>query len=194
MLSVVIDSILKLYDTNKYKIYSDYNKLNIFGIRKATRKNNLNQFQDVLGYFYNSKDGYQFKTFKGTTTPGHYWLGTLMNPKGTAILVPGQYEDTWSIGMHLGKYEALCQRKPVKVYRDKNKDEILDMDPKTIDSGIFGINIHRAHLNTVAYYIGKYSAGCQVIQDPAEFSTLMILAHLHKQLYSNSFTYTLFAV
>ena len=42
-------------------------------------------------------------------------------------------------------HEALCQRGKVKVWRDNNKDNILDWEGE-IDTGEnFGINIHRAN-------------------------------------------------
>ena len=41
------------------------------------------------------------------------------------------------------RYDALCQRGEVKVWRDNNKDNILDWEGET-DTGYFGINIHRA--------------------------------------------------
>ena len=44
------------------------------------------------------------------------------NVKGTAILVPGQYRGAYKIGFHKGKYKALVQAKPVKLYIDNDKD------------------------------------------------------------------------
>ena len=44
-----------------------------------------------------------------------------------------------------GAHKALCQRnRKVKVWRDNNKDNILDWEGET-DTGYFGINIHRAN-------------------------------------------------
>lgn len=67
-----------------------------------------------------------------------------MNPKGTAILAPGQYQSSHKIGLHRGKYKALVQHRPVTVYRDNNKDSKYDLEPTKKDTGIFGINIHKA--------------------------------------------------
>ena len=115
----------------------------------------------------------------------------LCNPKGAAILVPGQYRGCWQIGLHHGKYKALCQRKAVKVYRDNNKDMIYNMTPKNIDKGMFGINIHRSNKTCTCDTIDKYSAGCQVFNDPVEFNAFMRLCEAQRKLYGNSFTYTL---
>jgi hypothetical protein len=72
-----------------------------------------------------------------------------------------------------GKYTALTQCRPVQVYRDNNRDEIIDMQEDSIYEGIFGINIHRAHSQFEVQTVGKYSAGCQVIQRSSDFDVLI---------------------
>ena len=64
--------------------------------------------------------------------------------KGTAVLKPGQYRGSHKIRLHGGKYTALGQKKNVTVYRDRNKDDKYDLNESTCDTGLFGINIHRA--------------------------------------------------
>ena len=92
--------------------------------------------------------------------------------------------------MHRGKYLALCQRSGlVKVYRDKNKDNKLDMEPKTIQTGYFGINIHKAGLKSEV--IGGYSAGCQVFKNVSDFNTFLKLCQRSAELYGNNFSYSL---
>jgi hypothetical protein len=126
-----------------------------------------------------------------TTDPGKYYTENLLNPDGVAILVPGQYRSTYSIGLHQGKYEALKQMKPVQVYRDNNKDNFYDMQPDDIHEGIFGINIHRASATGTSTQIDKWSAGCQVIANYEDFNKLMLLAKQAEAIWGNSFTYTL---
>ncbi len=67
----------------------------------------------------------------------------------------------------------MTQVKPVTVYRDNDKDMDWDMDDKSVDTGLFGINIHRAHSKVEVMDVNKFSAGCQVIQDPHEFHVFM---------------------
>ena len=67
-----------------------------------------------------------------------------MNKHGVAILKPGQYRGSHKIRLHQGRYEALGQQKPVKVYRDKNKDGTYDLLEENVQEGLYGINIHRA--------------------------------------------------
>jgi hypothetical protein len=40
-------------------------------------------------------------------------------------------------------------------------------------------------------FIDKYSAGCQVFANAADFGTFMALCQKHSQLYGNRFSYTL---
>jgi hypothetical protein len=128
-----------------------------------------------------------------TTDPGLYWLDNPSRIDGTAILVPGQYRGTYVLDKHRGKYEALCQRSgKVKVFRDSNKDNILDMDPNSVVEGFFGINIHRAGSKRKSTQVEKWSAGCQVIADPADFAELIVLARMQLEKRGwGKFTYTL---
>ena len=102
------------------------------------------------------------------------------NAKGTAILVPGQYRGCWAIGKHNGKYKALVQIKPVKVYRDGNKDMIYDLLPETINEGLFGINIHRSNEAITRNTVDMYSAGCQVFNNPNDFKNFIAICEKQK--------------
>ena len=164
----------------------EYN-LNIIGIRSATH--DANQFDDRLCVVFRDEQGWVTRTWKCTTDPGSFWLDNPMKVAGAAILVPGQYRGSHQIGKHRGKYDALVQRKPVRVYRDANKDEILDMDPSTEEEGLFGINIHKA--GTDSTQVNKWSAGCQVFSHSADFDEFMSICYAAKSKWGNSFTYTL---
>jgi len=96
----------------------------------------------------------------------------LLNTKGSALLKPNQYLDTWKLALHQGKYEALCQRKPVTVYRDSNKNNFSE-ETSVVDTGLFGINIHRANPSVISTIIDKWSAGCQVLNNPKDFEFLI---------------------
>jgi hypothetical protein len=109
-------------------------------------------------------------SFNATTNPGVHWLHNWLNPKGAAVLKPGKY--FYKLGKHKG-YEALVQAYAVTVYRDTNKDDKSDSSGFE-ETGFFGINIHRALESGIANFIGKFSAGCQVIQNPADFKRLIV--------------------
>ena len=188
---------IKSADFSKILVDKDYvyfNKgkynLNIIGVRRTCTKV-TNQFDDYIVVEY--IDMYGIKTrevFAATTDPG---LSSITNPissKGCAILAPGQYRSCWKLGYHKGKYEAIVQYKPVKVYRDNNKDKVYDFDSKTIEEGIFGINIHKAGDNSTI--VNGWSAGCQVLARRKDFDKLMKLAHYQiSQGHGKLFTYTL---
>ena len=169
----------------------DYN-LNIIGIRNINRT--ANTFNDKMCLLFKIDNNWVTKVYNCTTDPGTYWLNNPMSKLGTAIIVPYQYKGVYKIGLHKGQYEALCQQTGVNiaVYRDNNKDNILDYDPRTIESGIFGTNIHRAKLNGTSIEVNKWSAGCQVIANNNDFNEFMDICHKSSKIYSNKFTYTLF--
>lgn len=156
--------------------------IHIIGIRAKTEIDN--QFCDLLLVF----DGEQcIVAGVGTTIPGRPYLLRPMNPKGAAVLKEGQYLNCWKVGLH-NKYEALVQCAPVTVYRDSNRDNIINEVKGTEDRGIFGIDIHHAGQNFIAKFIDNFSAGCQVWQDIGCFNTMMTLAKRGTQQY---FSYTL---
>lgn len=170
----------------------DYN-LNIVGVRNSETLGKVtNKFDDCITVSYNINGEEKFHCFKATTDPGSHWEKNLLNKDGVAILVPGQYRGSHKIRKHQGKYEALCQKKEVKVYRDNNKDGVYDMLEENIHKGIYGINIHKAGSRVNgSTQIDKWSAGCQVFSKESDFNQLMELAYKAKNLYGNSFTYTL---
>ena len=99
--------------------------------------------------------------------------------------------DAYEIGLHRGEYAALIERKPVTVIRDYNRDATLDFLNGSLHTGYFGINIHRAMRQGITPYIEKFSAGCQVFENAADFYKFMMMAEKHRSLYGNRFTYTL---
>jgi hypothetical protein len=165
--------------------------LNIIGIRASSHQSNSFDDGIVVAYRDHNLD-WTVDRYTVTTDPGKKYLKRTVNVKGAAILLPGQYRSVYHIGLHRGSYKALCQRGgPVRVWRDNNKDEILDHDVE-IEKGWFGINIHRAHAELVLESVNGYSAGCQVFSSPQEFAYFMAICECAETLFGNSFTYTLF--
>ena len=182
----------KLFQQKGYAYFDkgSYN-LNIIGIRSDNNNRVTNEFDDVMVVIYNNDFGTNVRMrYTITTDPGNFYMKNPLSAKGTGILVPGQYRGCWEIGLHQGKYKALVQRKPVKVYRDNNKDNIYDLKPETIEDGIFGVNIHKAGPHSTQ--VDKWSAACQVFANSFEFDTFMGLCNgqvVHG--YGKTFTYTL---
>jgi hypothetical protein len=132
---------------------------------------------------------WKFHTWKITTDPGKKAMVQYHNPNGVARVVPGQYRGLWAVGLHQGKYEALRQVKPIKVFRDKNKD--MTFDETIIDTGVFGINIHRSNPTTQSEYVENWSEGCQVFKRVKDFNEFMAICRKARTIHGNSFTYTL---
>jgi hypothetical protein len=173
-----------------FKVFTRPYELNIIGIRSANTV--PNRFDDEFHVFYKTGPlNWNYHVFKGTTDPGTYWLRNPMQPQGTAILAEGQYVNAYQIGIHLGKYEALVQRKPVTVIRDYDRDALLDFKSENRTTGMYGINIHRASVKGTTKYVDKHSAGCQVFENIDDYLFFRKLCYRHRDLYGNSFTYTL---
>ena len=184
--NVTVEAVKAAYAANGYTLSTngDYN-LNIFGIR--TNDPVSNAFNDVVGVLFKIDGEWVLKKYDATTDPGIYWRNNLMNVKGTAILQPGFYKGAFRIGMHQGKYEALVQNVPFKFWRDKNKDDTLDMEGETYTE-VAGVNLH--HAGAASTQVDKWSAGCQVIANLDNFNELMSI--VHKSQAGNTFSYALF--
>jgi hypothetical protein len=185
----MIDKIKVAMKAKGYAFFEngDYN-INIIGIRNSdTGSKVTNVFDDLLTVSYKIGDVWHFKKWAATTDPGTKGVKEFHNAQGVARLVPGQYRGSHAIGLHQGKYEALKQAKPVKVYRDANKD--MTYDTKLITEGIYGINIHKAGADST--YVENWSEGCQVFKKSADFDEFMGLVKKAATLHGNSFTYTL---
>jgi len=191
---LTFDNVKSTLESRGYKFFDTPDRrlnLNLVGVRRDNE--GTNTFDDYLLVLYREEDLAVINKYEITTDPGKYWLENPTNPKGTAVLKPGQYRSTWQLGKHQGKYEALVQRKPVQVYRDNNKDDVIDYDSMTtmIDEGYFGINIHRSNPYDQSYVINKWSAGCQVFKKIEDYNKFMELCKDSAKIYGNGFTYTL---
>ena len=187
-------NIMSLMKAKGYVFFDGADKklnLNLIGVRRDNE--GTNEFDDFMLVLYREEELMIQKRYSITTDPGKYWLEHPMNPAGTAILIPNQYRSTWHLGKHQGKYEALVQRKKVGVWRDNNKDNVIDYNNITLisDKGCFGINIHRSNPYDQSYLVNRWSAGCQVFKRIAEYDEFLDLCKESASIYGNSFTYTL---
>ena len=167
--------------------------LNLFGIRSPERR--ANAFDDLLGCAYREREdsGWVVRFWPATTDPGSPYLRDPMNRAGTAILAAGQYRGAYRIGKHRGEYDALVQSGPVKVYRDDNRDDLLDFDGDPVE-GVFGINLHASaqnpHGDARSTQVGKWSAGCQVHATQRGFDEMMVLARKQQEYHPGWLTYS----
>ncbi len=179
----------------------DWN-LNFFGIRSPDQVSGV--YDDLMGCAYKVKGQWHVRYWAATSDPGVYYRENPITVRGTGILIPGQYKGAYSIGKHRG-YEALVQTGPVRLWRDSNKDEILDYSGEDVDEaeGYFGINLHASSSHPYdetrdrdpeTSQVGKWSAGCQVHATTTGFLEMMDLAKRQIKehpTWSPKFTYTL---
>ena len=177
--------------------YDNLNKgydVNIIGIRNSKTKGRVtNAFDDTLTISYKIEGEWQYHEFKCTTDPGSHWVKNLLNEKGVAILKPNQYRGSHKLDLHQGKYLALRQKSNVTVYRDNDRDNNYDLNESKTDTGIFGINIHRATGKSggKSIRVDKWSAGCQVIADNDDWHNFLDICQNAREIHGNSFSYTL---
>lgn len=186
-----LSAVLNVMSRKGYRIYRNPDKafdLNIVGIRTSNLVPHL--FDDWIVIFYMSHGRWVYNAFPATTDPGLFWLGNPMNEMGTAIVKEGQYRSMLKLGKHKG-YNALVQANPVTVIRDFDRDPRLDFDSGREETGLFGINLHRASRFGESLNVDKWSAGCQVICDPLQFNYFMAVCEKGAAAFGNSFTYTL---
>jgi hypothetical protein len=168
------DYIVDLFTSKNYR----FQNINLIGVRNESKTSN--SFDDFFIVMYKRpSDGlWTWKVMKCTTDPGVYYRNKPMVAAGTAIMIEGQYKDTYKIGRHKD-YEALEQIGNMVYIRDNDKDSELD----------FQLSKDPNQASTV---VDKWSAGCQVIADPDDFSYLLSVCKLFRDVnQKNSFDYTL---
>lgn len=182
--------------TKGYKWFEDSaNKgydVNIVSIRNnspSTYRKVTNVFDDHITLTFKDEKGVlQFYCWMATTDPGKKGVQQFHNNKGVARLVPGQYRTIYTVDKHQGKYDALCQRLGnVTVWRDGNKD--LTFDEKVTDTGMFGINIHKAGQDST--WVENWSEGCSVFKRVKDFDQFMSICKKAAKIHGNKFSYTL---
>lgn len=172
-----------------YPFFVEPYKCNLIGIRSANKT--INEWDDTFVMIYHDEEGVPvvIENNHFTTDPGTYYMQKkLLNPKGCAILKEGHHKDIWSHGLHMNKYKAFVQTGKCTVYRDRDMDAELDLDPATQDTGYFGINCHHGY-NTKN--VNNNSAGCQVFQYEEDLKNILALSKEHINRYGNKFSYTL---
>lgn len=186
----IVNEVRRVMLQQGFVVYTKPLQLNIVGIRSATTV--PNSFDDRIVVFWkDDSNQWQWHDGAATTDPGTYWLRNPMNAQGTAMLAAGQYIDSHELGLHRGQYAALVQRGPLDIFRDYDRDAVLDFGIGRAIRGLFGINIHRSSGVGTAKTVDKYSAGCQVWASIDRYNTFIELCRRHRDLHGNKFTYTL---
>ena len=185
-----------IFDGTSGNSYKDFD-LNLVGIRNNNTASDY--FDDKYVIFYRLDKKWKIHYLSCTTDPGK---PELMHPSfpaaqanGTLIIKHNeQYRGAYTLGYHgTGNWRhiALQQTSPIKAYRDKNRDSILNMDESSVTVGLYGANHHAASLWQDLPNVGLYSAGCQVIQKPSEHRLASGLWIEAAKIWGKQFTYTL---
>ena len=180
----------KWFEDNSNKGYD----VNIVGVRNSETNGRVtNAFDDCMTISYKVEGEWKFHCFPCTTDPGTHWVENILNDRGVAILKPGQYRGSHKLRLHQGKYLALGQKKPMKLYRDANLDGKYDLIEESVREELVGINIHRAtsRAGGKSSRIDKWSAGCQVIADNDDWHEFLDICQAAREIHGNSFSYTL---
>ena len=188
--------ILDRVESFGFKVFEEPNyDLNIIGVRKIHNRQD-NEFDDTIHVCYRMLDIWVHEWGPATTDPGSYWL-TKPDYKPCAIYYhPQQARGAYQIGFHRGNssHEGLKQVRPVKFWRDSNKDEHADY-AGFVHKDLIGLNIHRSSTRPEgSHYVNKWSAGCQVFKYARDLARLIELCKLqieHHPNWAKEFTYTL---
>lgn len=142
MPQLVIDNIDKYYEAKELTgspIYLPNTRLtqdvknninvNIWVIRNSQRR--AGKFDDLQIVFWKDclTGEWIYDMYNVTCDPSDLALEQMKNPNGTAVLSYGFHKSKWKIGYHKGRLDhpALVQVKPLLVYRDNNKDKMIDI-------------------------------------------------------------------
>lgn len=177
----------------------EYN-LNIGALRSTDLT--VDVYNDLVWVAWEWQGKGHIEFFKATTDPGLYYLLHPMNPKGTAILVPGYYKSVYSIGIHRRgtpfAHTALIQVKEMNYWRvqDYQQTSQLPINQKEIHTEIAKTNLHskpRHYSFTDNNLIGKTSGGCTVVEDNKQFHDVFIpLVNKAAKNFGNKFSFGLF--
>ena len=152
-----------------------------------------NEFDYKITLSFKCDGQWEFYCYDCTTDPGRYWVENIMRKEGVAVLKEGQFPGSHKIRLHQGRYEAICQCKPVTVYHDANNDGKFELSDDNTQTGLFGIHIHRATKGGGKKYtkVVKWAVGGQVRAVKEEWHEFMDICRVDRDKWSNIFTYTL---
>lgn len=184
-----MQEIINRYKKHGYKLFTegDYN-LNIFGIRSTSRRAGF--FDDKIGCLWKENGVMQCFMGAGTVDCGEYYMKNLMHPDGAAFMVEGQYRGLWKLGT-FHNTPALIQVAPVKYYRDKDLDNIIELDPSNISEGKIGLFYH-SHFQGVenATEILNSSAACWAHAKTKDYHYFMGLCYHQVARFGEDTTFT----
>ena len=143
----------------------------ILGVR--SNEDTPNVYDDKFYLFIN--DAF-VEVITGTTNCGTDILkgGFLKYNKAGAFVLKSDmwHHDVWMYTYRSTRGHELIQVKPVSGYRDNNKNDKSE-EIGDVVNGLFGINFHtntfKLYNSVVNWFVGTWSAGCQVTNNRVKF-------------------------
>lgn len=124
----------------------------------------------------------------GTTNAGTTGLHNYEKYSKDGVLIVKTnewYYGLWKFGLHRGRMPALKQIRPIKYFRDWNKNKKVEEIGKMYE-GIRGINFHtvtyQKAMNLIRKLIGGWSVGCQVINNVRKYFEILDLVKGQKDV------------
>lgn len=146
----------------------------ILGVQ--SKEDTYNYFDDK---FYLFKGTRFISVVTGTTNAGTTGLMNYSRYNKNGVLVVKKnewYHGLWRYGLHKGKMPALKQIRPIKYFRDWNKNQRIEQLGQE-KSGIKGINFHtvlyQKNLSFIRKLIGGWSVGCQVVNNVGKYYAIL---------------------
>lgn len=147
----------------------------------------FNRFDDLFYLFYG--DSLKVQT-TGTTNAGKNALLNFEKEglSGAAVWKTDEYyQDLFIPGLHKGRMKCLRQNKPIKYYRDNDKDEKAE-EIGELHTGIIGANFHGVdyaeNSTKISTQINGWSWACQVCNVMADYNKIISLTYPKKQAVS----------
>ena len=138
----------------------------------------VDAFDDLLCVAYADTSGtWRLEAWPCTTDPGRPSLENPRRADGTAIIIPGQHRAAYMLGSHKGRYPCLVPTRPIPVWRDGNRDAVVDYWNGSSSSSS-AVQIHHASALRAVARVGPWSEGCIVLQRAADLRALVELVRL----------------
>jgi hypothetical protein len=147
-----------------------------------SKADNFNVFDDK---FYVFLGGKFIMVTTGTTNAGSSALLHFenINKEGAAVWKTNEfYTDLYGYGLHHGKMACLRQQKPIKYYRDTNRNEKAE-EIGELHEGIINANFHGVSYDPeskiIKTNINGWSAGCQVCNNMSDYRAIIRMVRAH---------------
>ena len=177
---------MKIMAEKGYRFYDTeqaYN-VNVIAVRSDVRT--VNKYDDMLLVIYrNPTRDWEILSYPITTDPSAFYANKA-NSKGTAVLIPDQYEDTYKI---VDDRFVQVSDKSVEIYREANKESLDDEQASAISQGHFGIDIDGPDAEVKV--VDRWCAGNQLFKRSTDYNEFIRACKRAAKKFGNCFTYTL---